>query len=283
MTDLFNPTFFMFLGILLLAIAIVVVYFESKSREQNHKIASMLSIVSTLAEDMDGVKMRVHHLSTNQDGGNNLQPFSQHVNSSLEETGAYLFQNNNDNLINVSDDESDDDESDDGESDDDESDDDESDDGATDDGETDGEDNHANIKILKVDDINDIDCEEIDSEEIDSEEIDSEEIDCEEIDSEEIDILEELNEMEDPEGDSSNNKSVLELLSTPNDDSNVNILATDLKTININLEEPLTDSQDYKKFAIPKLRSLVAEKNLSSSSDVSKLKKWELIKLLEEP
>ena len=89
--------------------------------------------------------------------------------------------------------------------------------------------------------------------------------------------------MEDPEGDSSNNKSVLELLSTPNDDSNVNILATDLKTININLEEPLTDSQDYKKFAIPKLRSLVAEKNLSSSSDVSKLKKWELIKLLEEP
>ena len=63
LTDLFNPTFLMFLGILVLVVALLVVYFESKMREQNHKIASMLSLVSTLAEDMNGVKMGLNHLA----------------------------------------------------------------------------------------------------------------------------------------------------------------------------------------------------------------------------
>ena len=57
LADLFSPTFLMFLGVLVLVVALLVVYFESKIRDQNHKIASMLSIVSTLAEDMNGVKM----------------------------------------------------------------------------------------------------------------------------------------------------------------------------------------------------------------------------------
>ena len=86
LTDLFNPTFFMFLGILILVVALVVVYFESKSREQNHKIASMLSLVSTLAEDMNGVKMGLHHLSVNRVGGNNLPRFPQQAQPSLEES-----------------------------------------------------------------------------------------------------------------------------------------------------------------------------------------------------
>jgi len=50
LTDLFNPYFLMFLGTLLLVVVSVVYYFESKTRDQNHKIASMLSLVSTLAE-----------------------------------------------------------------------------------------------------------------------------------------------------------------------------------------------------------------------------------------
>ena len=53
----------------------------------------------------------------------------------------------------------------------------------------------------------------------------------------------------------------------------------DLKSINITLEETKTDqSVDYKKMALPKLRSVVSEKGLSSDS--SKLKKNELLKLL---
>ena len=53
------------------------------------------------------------------------------------------------------------------------------------------------------------------------------------------------------------------------------ISASDLKTININLEE---SHLDYKKLPLPKLRSIVAEKGLSA--DASKLKKNELLKLL---
>ena len=63
LTDLFNPTFLMFLGILVLVVALLVVYFETKFREQNHKISSMLSLVSSLAEELNGTKMVVQHLT----------------------------------------------------------------------------------------------------------------------------------------------------------------------------------------------------------------------------
>ena len=66
LTDLFNPSFLMFLGILVLVVALLVVYFESKMRDQNHKIASMLSLVSTLAEDMNIVKIGLNHVAMSQ-------------------------------------------------------------------------------------------------------------------------------------------------------------------------------------------------------------------------
>jgi len=147
MTDLFNPTFFMFLGILILVVALVVVYFESKSREQNHKIASMLSLVSTLAEDMNGVKMGLHHLSVNRVGGNNLPRFPQQAQPSLEESNMQLFQNKDDNLIPVSDDESMSDSI--GDDSDEDSDDEESEDDS-DEEESDDDNNHTNIKILTL-------------------------------------------------------------------------------------------------------------------------------------
>ena len=54
---------------------------------------------------------------------------------------------------------------------------------------------------------------------------------------------------------------------------------SDLKTISINLEES-TEKIDYKKLQLPKLKSIVVEKGLASSSDASKFKKAELLKLL---
>ena len=67
----------------------------------------------------------------------------------------------------------------------------------------------------------------------------------------------------------SNNLSNTEIL---------DISSSDLKTININLEEPNTEIVDYKKLSLTKLRSIVVEKALSQDS--SKLKKNELLKLL---
>jgi hypothetical protein len=275
MTDLFNPTFFMFLGILVLVVALVVVYFESKSREQNHKIASMLSLVSTLAEDMNGVKMGLHHLSVNRVGGANLPRFPQQAQPSLEESNMQLFQNNDDNLIPVSDDESMDDSI--GDSDDsDDSDDEDSDDEE----EEDDDNNQTNIKILTLN-MTAPSAEEDDFEDIDDLE------DLGGID-EDMEHLTDTNSQSSKESQSSK-KNVLEMLSMRAaenstsieqlDGSHINISATDLKTININLDEIHADSIDYKKLPLPKLRSIVTDKGLAE--DASKLKKQELLKLLE--
>ena len=273
MTDLFNPTFFMFLGILILVVALVVVYFESKSREQNHKIASMLSLVSTLAEDMNGVKMGLHHLSVNRVGGNNLPRFPQQAQPSLEESNMQLFQNNDDNLIPVSDDESigDSDDSNDEDSDSDED---------CDSCDEDDDNNHRNIKILTLN-MNTPSAEGGDFEDIDDLE------DLGGID-EDMEHLTDTN-SESSRGSRASPKNVLEMLSTHAaensadieqlDGSHITISATDLKTININLDEIHADSIDYKKLPLPKLRSIVTDKGLAD--DASKLKKPELLKLLE--
>ena len=273
MTDLFNPTFFMFLGILILVVALVVVYFESKSREQNHKIASMLSLVSTLAEDMNGVKMGLHHLSVNRVGGNNLPRFPQQAQPSLEESNMQLFQNNDDNLIPVSDDESigDSDDSNDEDSDSDED---------CDSCDEDDDNNHRNIKILTLN-MNTPSAEGDDFEDIDDLE------DLGGID-EDMEHLTDTN-SESSRGSRASPKNVLEMLTTHAaensaaieqlDGSHITISATDLKTININLDEIHADSIDYKKLPLPKLRSIVTDKGLAD--DASKLKKPELHKLLE--
>ena len=81
--DLFNPSFLMFLGILVLVVALLVVYFESKFRDQNHKISSMLSLVSSLAEEVNGTKMIIHQLAMNPQMQQQTQ-FFQNNNSTLE-------------------------------------------------------------------------------------------------------------------------------------------------------------------------------------------------------
>jgi hypothetical protein len=130
----------MYLGIMILIVSVLVVYFESKSREQNHKIASMFSIVSTLAEDMNQMKFAVGHM-TNQSlsGGNgptleeNIRPFS------MQDDGQ---------LIEVSDDDSSSDDDDPEEDDDDSScDEDEVDESSSDD---DNNEHDVSVKVFKI-------------------------------------------------------------------------------------------------------------------------------------
>jgi hypothetical protein len=262
LADFFNPTFLMFLGILVLVVAVLVLYYESKIRDQNHKIASMLSLVSTLAEDMNGVKMGLNHLAIRTSyivpsGGNlEINPIIQH----------------NDNLIEVSDDEDEEDE-------DEEDDDSEEDDEEEYDEDEDEDDNESihteqsndsnnNIKIFKLNISQD--------------------------DSESEDNLD-LDETTDLDGDFEpvdevphvTDEYVEEVLDLKYDEikEDVQLIpsSSDLKTISINLgDEPNINetSIDYRKLQIPKLRSIVVEKNLASNSDATKLKKPELLKLL---
>ncbi len=270
LTDLFNPTFFMFLGILLLVVALLVVYYESKMRDQNHKIASMLSLVSTLAEDMNGVKMGMNHLARTT------------FQAPLDPLNTAFISSDDNKLITVSDDENGSDSDDDDASL--ESDEDansvaesvstfeinDNDEGETsDEGDSSEDDDlssHNEVKVLKLN-ISKGDDQDEDYEE-----------------NENLDDLEELDDPEDLD-DSLSETSNLEtseyveeqpeLMENLEDLNEGPISASDLKTININLEEP---PLDYKKLPLTKLRSIVAEKGLSS--DASKLKKNELLKLL---
>jgi len=140
--DFFNPTFFIFLGMLVLVAALLIVYFETKLREQNHKITSMFSLVTAITDELNTVKhialsggVRVHH---------DLAP-PEPVNQVLSETI---------DLIEVSDDDDEDTENDDSSEEEDESDSDAESDSDSVQEECDiieiGELETSNIKILKV-------------------------------------------------------------------------------------------------------------------------------------
>ena len=258
LTDLFNPTFLMFLGILVLVVALLVVYFETKFREQNHKISSMLSLVSSLAEEVNGSKMFIHQLTMNHQQ-QNQQFFQQQQPANLEKR---VFQN--DNLILVSDDDSDSDAS---EADDSDSDSDAASevsiDESVDDDDSDIELGNSNdVKILKLNISDHKDDNSASGDDLSVDDLDN----LDEMDDLSAASLEDL--------DDSSTSSV-----STKEEKNDNIKSMDLKSINITLEETKPEQPlDYKKMAIPKLRSIVTEKGLSSDS--SKLKKNELLKLL---
>ena len=261
---LINPCFLLFLGILLLVVSFVVIYFEGKMREQNHKISSMLSLVYTLAEDLN--KFKCTKLSENeneeQEKFHDIQ-----LHNSLEDSNIKL-NIMTDNLINVSDNEDDlDDEDDEDEDSGDEDD---------DDHEVEEEDleeeadeyvqykeyitTNNDIKILKID-LNNANKEIfIDLREEDSNT--SKNIDLE-LD---IHFLKKTDETSD----------LNEIVNV--DDLNDEIKETDFKQETNNLEENSNDVLDFKKLSIQKLRSIVTEKGLSA--EATKLKKYELLKLL---
>jgi len=233
-----------------LAIALLVVYIESKSREQNHKIGSMLSLVSSLAEELNSIKFqRGGGVGRTNDEQNSLVTVSDGDDETLGD----------DDDIEDDDDE-DDDEDEDGDEDEDEDGDEDGDQGTgdcNDDKSVIEVDNLLgadisktnNIKILKLT---------LNAGEYESVTSDKELEDLEDL--EDLDEAEDLDESEDLE-----------------EEQNVSLF--DLKSINIsNLEEKEDDSIELRKQPVNKLRSIVVEKGLAA--DPSKLKKQELLKLL---
>jgi len=280
LADLFNPSFFMFLGILVLVSALLVVYFESKMRDQNHKISSMLSLVSTLADDLNSVKMGLNHVIIK--GGH---PFQQEQPIIFKEN---LGENKNINLIEVSDD-------DEVNSDNDEDDDDS-------DGEHDEDDNEDNDD--EDNDVEDEDNEDNDENNVNKNDAEDSKLDLEnELNDKNIKVLkldilndnlvnhnnnENVNLQDINELPNINNSYVEEVLELKCEDLEpkkeaVSILSSESKTISINLGEEINISGepiDFRKLQLPKLRSIAVEKGLVLNTEALKLKKQELLKLL---
>jgi len=276
LVDIFNPSFFIILGVLVLISALLVVYFESKMREQNHKMASMLNLITNVVDEMNAIKIHLNRQPVSS-GGSQLQP------SNLERNNIHIVKTD---LITVSDDSASESDNE-SENSNEESSDSESDNGY----ESNSEDiqdiqdidnirevidisknnEHNDIKILKLN---------LSLSNIDEDENENEDKDVNEIDLNELDDLDDLD-----DGSSSDSTSVASNeepveIQEENDNDVLDISKLNLKTINIsNLEE--TKNQyyvDYKKFTLSKLRSIVVEKELVADS--SKLKKNELLKLL---
>ena len=262
LADLFNPTFLMFLGILVLVVAMVVVYFESKMREQNHKINSMLSLVSTLAEDVGGLKwdfIKLQQLLYQVKYGGEQQPVYE------TKRPNYLEEKRDTKLIEVSDDE---DESD-----------------SESDSESDIDNESVNIDANNIEDDAESVNDEFDEDELSmndlsddtNEEENLEQIKVFKINVENIENVDVENESVEDLQSELEGEDLEDLEEKPLEQEVIS--ASELKTISINLEEPV-EKIDYKKLQLPKLKSVVVEKGLATSTEASKLKKGELLKLL---
>lgn len=240
--SLLNPATLLLLGILVLFCSLLFVYFENKAREQNHKISSMLSLVSSLTEE--------------------VQTIRRYINSSAGGTKQQVTKVKDEELISVSDDETYDEELEDDSCAEESCDDDDS---CDDEESCDDEDScddsvnvieiGDNIKILTL--LQPIEI--VSDNEGDNEGDNDGDVEVVGEDEDEGSVFE-VNELLDD----------LDSVSSKEPD----IQMFDLKTIH--LEESAI--VDYKKLSIGKLRSIVTEKGLAADS--SKLKKQEILKLL---
>jgi len=261
LTDVFSISTLICLGIMILLLGIASMFFMQRINDQNHKIGSMLGLVSTMAEELNFVRSRVQILSAgafSQNGGS-----SPHVASS---------QVSSDPLIPVSDDENEEDDDTEGAEDESDDEDDASDDEDDDIEGTEDEDNdiedeeeeeRQNIKTINMGETLDVNfhCEALAVEEGEEEAASS--------NSELEDELESVDDENLEEGDLDNT----ETLTLTNTDF---IKSIDISNLDESHKE--TETFDYKKMSLNKLRSVVVEKGLVTDS--SKLKKNELLKLL---
>ena len=244
---LFNPTLLLFLGLLLVVSGLLLFYVDMKMREQNHKIKAIADLATTIAQSINGGQVK--HAEV-------VKENSKEMHNKPRE---------NMELIQVSDDDDDDDSSS-SEDDDSSSSDDDDDSSSSDDGEDNGELEATNKKIsIKANQEEDLEIKHVF---LSPEESSSGSL----LEPEEVSGLG-LGPGPDPgpESEPAPQETPAHLeqgLSDPleQDDTFKIVLSSEL---------------DYKKMTITKLRQIVTEKGLISSTEASKLKKPDLLKLLE--
>lgn len=268
LTPILSIPFLLSLGISLILIGFVGVFFYQKITEQNHKISSMVDLISTMAEELNYIRSRVH-----SGGAVNTLP-----SGSQPPTQIPLFNTQpakSVDLINVSDDDDSEDEEEDDDSDEEIGDDEEE----TDDSDSDEEeDEEENVRVINISESLLHSTEELgDVEEIPSEENnDNDDMNDSSEDDDDLDEDEKssITSEDDPKVEVVKLNEVME---EPQElETVLDIDTTLLKSIHMTF--PTSENIDYKKLSLNKLRQIVSEKNLSSDS--SKLKKPELLKLL---
>ena len=246
LSDIFTPSVVISLAISVLLIGLFGLYVNNKLNEQNHKLNTMFDLVSTLANELQMVRSQPLGTPSMGGGGGRVYEKPEVVNTN------HLV-----SMIDVSDDS----ESSGGES-----------DGETDEGAesgSDGDDDGDDENESGSDGESDADDEESDGDS-DSDGENDARSDKAIVVSESLDdaLFEELANLDDIVFEETN----IERVKTP-ETSTTATPATPSSVKNLNVVF------DYKKASLGKLREIVEQKGLSS--DTSKLKKQELLKMLE--
>jgi hypothetical protein len=274
-TDFFSATF-LFSVLVIMLVGGIFVYVNYKMSEQDHKLSSMVSLVSMLAQDLQFIKNKVN-MSQPHVESNNLQYQSQLVGGE-----------NKIELIDVSDGEDEEDEEDEqdeqddydeneeddyDENDEDDYDENEEDDDNEEEDDNEEDDTHKRIQLLNLTLVNnDVDSNfdnELHIEELDVHESSNTD-NIKTIHIEDTEVVENLMELKESESDTNNNVEInSEELSFLK-----NVSISDLGDIQ-DLHESKTE---YKKMSLNKLREVVVGKGVVS--DASKLKKNDILKML---
>ena len=261
-TDLLSTSFLFSVAIIIILIGGIFAYVSYRMAEQDHKISSMVGLISTMAEELQFFRSKLSQRQSEeqvQNAGQILLPEEIHRIPILDPNNLIIRSTS---LIPVSDDEDDEDNDDDLESE-------EGEDESESESETGSEDEDGDE--FELDEVADLE----------------ESIQLEnpsEILTNSINDIDEIYEKPD---EIKNIKSIhleepIELTGFNHDEQqhehSIDILASDLKTISITDLDDTNKKADYKKMAINKLREIVIEKGIVA--DASKLKKSDLLKLL---
>ena len=246
--DLLSSSFLFSIAIIIILIGGIFAYVSYRMSEQDHKITSMLGLISTMADELQFFRSRTERVEREREREDRTDNIM--ISPVLDPNNLVPIVSNYPTLISVSDDESEsesDSESESGSEDDDQSEESESDEEEQD--EDDQEEDELTKEVLNL-------------------EGEHETLDLEE--------LEDLN--RDETIKSIHLETPIDLNISKEEEPVDELFVGDLKTISIMDLEESNKKPDYKKMSLNKLREVVAEKGLIV--DASKMKKPELLKLL---
>ena len=268
-SDLISTSFLFSIAIIIILIGGIFAYVSYRMSEQDHKLTSMLGLVSTLAEEMHSLKIRQNNDSIvlnegeviNDDDTDDVDDDDVSSRKEIHIFDQNMLSGGTDiNLISVSDNESD--SSNDSESDSESS---SSSDSESDSDSDSDEEPTSNVKILNISEVNEF------SNDFIEEDFSN---DLKENMVELTELFDDLDDLEDLDTKSINLAEHIELVSDSALVSDSMLDISDLKTIMI------SDKPDFKKMGLNKLREVVVERNIITVLEAGKLKKPELLKLL---
>lgn len=298
LSDFISSPFLLYLGITLAIIGAVSVFFIHRLNDQNHKIVSMLGLVSTMAEELSFVrsKLQISPQNSIPNSNSNHSTFS----GGNQHTTVNKLQNDT-QLIDVSDDDSssDDSSNDDFSSDDSSNDESSNDESSSDDSSNSGDESSVDDNKNNSDsDKESSNCTINDSSLGDSSNGNMSVGAIKSVIKNDIKLINitqqdttksfenSLDMVLVDETDDSNNEGVVLDEQLEMGTENIAHILNSVKLIKVTEDENyggdnVLSLNDYKKMPIQKLKSLVVERGLASTVDVSKMKKNDLVKLLE--